>query len=214
MTSTAASLPPTLVSQSTWERLPRHWCARRTSISIRRRWRRSSSPTSRTSSRLGVSLVDHEELVYDKERDVERVFLDFEDPPAGCRGELDSRSSARGSTCTEHKAARKAHGRERAGWSRSAGSAAGVTHEINTSIQFLKDTLSFLSRWHAGDGSVHRPTACDRIPRPLTGPRVTTMNCAREIPACARSHERRPRAAFAEIVRSMKEFFASPTGAR
>ena len=150
--------------------------------------------------KAGVSLIDHEELVYDQERDVERVFLtskiplrDAEGNPIGVVGT--------GVDITEHKAAEK----------RMAASerlesigrlAAGVTHEINTPIQFLKDTLSFLT-----EGMQEMAQYIDqlRATHPAPPESVDYVELRAEIPP-ALDRMRDGLARIADIVRSMKEF--------
>ena len=111
--------------------------------------------------KAGVPLIDFEELVYDKERDVERVFLaskihlrDAEGNPIGIVGT--------GIDITEHKAAE-----ERMAASERLESigrlAAGVAHEINTPIQFSKTHCPF------------SPMACRRW-------LSTSNNCVRPVP--------------------------------
>ena len=151
--------------------------------------------------KAGVPLIDYEELVYDKERDVERVFLaskihlrDAEGKPIGIVGT--------GVDITEHKAAEK----------RMAASerlesigrlAAGVTHEINTPIQFLKDTLSFLT-----DGMQEMAQYIDQLRATHPAPPESEGDydeLRAEIPP-ALDRMREGLARIAEIVRSMKEF--------
>jgi two-component system, NtrC family, sensor kinase len=149
----------------------------------------------------GVPLIDHEELVYDKERDVERVFLtskihlrDADGRPIGIVGT--------GVDITEHKAAEKrtAAGERLESIGRIA---AGVTHEINTPIQFLKDTLSFLS-----DGMQEMTQYIDELRATHSAPpksEVDFEGLRAEIPpALERMADGLSR--IAEIVRSMKEF--------
>jgi two-component system NtrC family sensor kinase len=150
--------------------------------------------------KAGVSLIDHEELVYDKERDAERVFLtskiplrDAEGNPIGIVGT--------GVDITEHKAAEKrmAAGERLESIGRLA---AGVTHEINTPIQFLKDTLSFLT-----DGMQEMAQYIEqlRATHPAPPESVDYIELRAEMPP-ALDRMKDGLARIAEIVRSMKEF--------
>jgi PAS domain S-box-containing protein len=151
--------------------------------------------------KAGVSLIDHEELVYDKERDAERVFLtskiplrDAEGNPIGIVGT--------GVDITEHKAAEKrlAAGERLESIGRLA---AGVTHEINTPIQFLKDTLSFLT-----DGMQEMAQYIEQLrathPAPPESENDYDELRAEMPPALDRMRDGLAR--IADIVRSMKEF--------
>jgi PAS domain S-box-containing protein len=151
--------------------------------------------------KAGVPLIDHEELVYDKERDVERIFLtskihlrDAEGNPIGVVGT--------GIDITEHKAAEKrvAAGERLESIGRLA---AGVAHEINTPIQFLKDTLSFLT-----DGMREMSQYIDQLrathPSPPEAEGDFDELRAEMSPALDRMSDGLAR--IAEIVRSMKEF--------
>ena len=149
----------------------------------------------------GVPLIDHEEVVYDKEHGVERVILtskihlrDVEGKPIGIVGT--------GVDITEHRASEKrmAAGERLESIGRLA---AGVAHEINTPIQFLKDTLSFLT-----DGMQELTQYIDelRATHPaLPESEVDFEDLRAEMPpALERMTEGLAR--IAEIVRAMKEF--------
>jgi PAS domain S-box-containing protein len=149
----------------------------------------------------GLPLLDHEELVYDKQNDVERVVLtskihlrDGEGNPVGIVGT--------GFDITDHKAAQKrlAAGERLESIGRLA---AGVAHEINTPIQFLKDTLSFVR-----EGMEELVQYIDELRATHPSPphsEVDVEDLRTEMPpALERMSEGLAR--IADIVRSMKEF--------
>jgi PAS domain S-box-containing protein len=151
--------------------------------------------------RSGVPLLDHEELVYDQEHDVERVVLtskvhlrDAGGIPIGIVGA--------GVDITEHKETQKrmAAGERLESIGRLA---AGVAHEINTPIQFLKDTLSFMR-----EGMQEMLQYIDELRATHPAPPESEVDIedlrAEMPPAVERMADGLTR--IADIVRSMKEF--------
>ncbi|HEV7606221.1 MAG TPA: ATP-binding protein [Steroidobacteraceae bacterium] len=90
----------------------------------------------------GIPLVDREEIAYDKTRGMDRVILTSKMPLRDAAGNLTGIVGT-GFDITERKAAE-----ERASSSDRLESigrlAAGVAHEINTPIQYLSDSVSFI----------------------------------------------------------------------
>ena len=149
----------------------------------------------------GVPLIDHEELVYDNEHNVELVVLtskihlrDADGIPVGIVGT--------GFDITGLKAAeeRMAAGERLESIGRLA---AGVAHEINTPIQFLKDSLSFI---HEGTQELFQYIDELRAVHPAPPESEVDFEDLRTEmpPALERMAEGLKR--IAEIVLSMKEF--------
>jgi len=149
----------------------------------------------------GVPLLDHEEMVYDKARDLERVVLtskiqlrDGTGKPIGIVGT--------GFDITEHKAAeqRMASSERLESIGRLA---AGVAHEINTPIQFLNDTLSFVRE---GMQALVEYVDARRAPNPASPESDANIaELRKELPpALERMADGIAR--ITEIVRSMKDF--------
>ena len=91
----------------------------------------------------GKPLIDHEELAFDKIRGMDRVILTSKIPLRDINGNLTGIVGT-GFDITDRKALdeRMASGERLESIGRLA---AGVAHEINTPIQFLNDSVSFIS---------------------------------------------------------------------
>ena len=149
----------------------------------------------------GMPLIDQEELGYDKENGRERVILtskvhlrDAEGNPIGIVGT--------GFDITEHKAAeeRMAAGERLESIGRLA---AGVAHEINTPIQYLNDSLSFIRE--GVQELVQYIDALHALHAERPDSDVDVEDLRTEMPpALERMADGVAR--IAEIVRSMKEF--------
>jgi PAS domain S-box-containing protein len=149
----------------------------------------------------GVPLIDHEEIAYDKARGMERVILTSKVPLRDAAGNLTGIVGT-GYDITERKAAeeRMASGERLESIGRLA---AGVAHEINTPIQYLRDSVQFI-----GEGVQELLAYVDQLhasgpTRPAPNDDVEYMR--EELPpALKRVSEGLAR--IAEIVRSMREF--------
>ncbi len=149
----------------------------------------------------GIALIDHEEVSFDATRGENRVILTSKVPLRDAAGNFTGLVGT-GVDITERKAAeeRMAAGAHLESIGRLA---AGVAHEINTPIQYLKDSVSFLREGlqellEAFDGlraSMPDPPAPDE--------NVEELRCEMP-PALERMAEGLNR--IAEIVRFMKEF--------
>jgi two-component system, NtrC family, sensor kinase len=149
----------------------------------------------------GVPLIDHEEIAFDKVRGRERVILTSKVPLRDAAGNLTGIVGT-GYDITDRKAAE-----ERMASSDRLESigrlAAGVAHEINTPIQYLRDSVQFI-----GEGVQELLSYVDQLHS--TGAAQTPPNddveyVREELPsALARVSEGLAR--IAEIVRSMKDF--------
>ena len=149
----------------------------------------------------GVPLIDREEIAFDKTRGKDRVILTSKIPLRDAAGNLTGIVGT-GFDITDRKDAE-----ERMASSDRLESigrlAAGVAHEINTPIQYLSDSVTFI-RDGVGEllayiDELHKATDV----RPATGEDVEYMR--EELPpALARVAEGLSR--ITEIVRSMKDF--------
>jgi two-component system NtrC family sensor kinase len=149
----------------------------------------------------GVPLIDHEEMVYDKAQGVDRVVLtskiqlrDGAGKPIGIVGT--------GFDITEHKAAEQRMASS--GRLESMGRlAAGVAHEINTPIQFLNDSLSFIRE---GMKELAEYIDAQRAPNPTSPESDANIEDLRKEMPPALERMADGLARIAEIVRSMKDF--------
>jgi PAS domain S-box-containing protein len=149
----------------------------------------------------GVPLIDHEELAFDKTRGMDRVILTSKVPLRDAAGNLTG-IVGMGFDITDRKdaEARMASSDRLESIGRLA---AGVAHEINTPIQYLNDSVSFIrdgvAELLAYIDELHKATPA----RPAAGEDVDYMR--EELPpALARVADGLSR--ITEIVRSMKNF--------
>ena len=149
----------------------------------------------------GKPLIDHEEIVYDKIRGSDRVILTSKVPLRDASGNL-SGIVGTGFDITDRKAAeeRMASGERLESIGRLA---AGVAHEINTPIQYLNDSVKFIT-----EGVAELLTYVDGLhahlpQQPEPDDEVEYLR-AELPPALARVTDGLAR--IAEIVRSMKDF--------
>jgi two-component system, NtrC family, sensor kinase len=149
----------------------------------------------------GKPLVDHEEIAFDKVRNADRVILTSKIPLRDANGKLTGIVGT-GYDITDRKAAeeRLASGERLESIGRLA---AGVAHEINTPIQYLNDSVTFIS-----EGVIELLAYVDKLhasmtPQPAADEEVEYLR--EELPpALARVADGLSR--IAEIVRSMKDF--------
>ena len=149
----------------------------------------------------GIPLIDHEELAFDKLSGTNRVILTSKVPLHDAAGNLTGLVGT-GFDITERKAAE-----ERMASSDRLESigrlAAGVAHEINTPIQFLNDSVSFIR-----EGVEELLAYVDQLhaTMPAQHPKDEDVEYLREElpPALTRVADGLSR--IAEIVRSMKHF--------
>jgi len=149
----------------------------------------------------GKPLIDHEELAFDKLSGTNRVILTSKVPLHDAAGNLTGLVGT-GFDITERKAAE-----ERMASSDRLESigrlAAGVAHEINTPIQFLNDSVSFIR-----EGVEELLAYVDQLhaTMPAQHPKDEDVEYLREElpPALTRVADGLSR--IAEIVRSMKHF--------
>ncbi len=155
----------------------------------------------------GVPLIDHEEIAFDKTRGMDRVILTSKVPLRDAAGNLTG-IVGMGLDITDRKDAE-----ERMASSDRLESigrlAAGVAHEINTPIQYLNDSVTFISdgvgELLAYIDELHKATTV----RPSTRDDVDYMR--KELPpALTRVAEGLSR--ITEIVRSMKDFSHADLG--
>ena len=129
----------------------------------------------------GKPLIDHEEIAFDKTRGMNRVILTSKIPLHDADGNLTGVVGT-GFDITDRKAAE-----ERMASSDRLESigrlAAGVAHEINTPIQYLNDSVSFIREGVQELLDVHRRAA--RGDAAAAGGRMKTSN------TCARNCRRR-----------------------
>ena len=149
----------------------------------------------------GKPLVDHEEIVYDKTRGVNRVILTSKVPLHDADGHLTGVVGT-GFDITDRKAAE-----ERMASSDRLESigrlAAGVAHEINTPIQYLSDSVSFIR-----DGVKELLEYIDALHAAMPQPPAPDENVEdlrKEMPP-ALTLVADGLSRIAEIVRSMKDF--------
>jgi two-component system NtrC family sensor kinase len=149
----------------------------------------------------GKPLVDHEEIVYDKTRGVNRVILTSKVPLHDADGHLTGVVGT-GFDITDRKAAE-----ERMASSDRLESigrlAAGVAHEINTPIQYLSDSISFIR-----EGVQELLEYIDALHAAMPQPPVPDENVEdlrKEMPP-ALTLVADGLSRIAEIVRSMKDF--------
>ena len=154
-----------------------------------------------TMMKSGQPLIDHEEIAYDKVRDMDRVIITNKIPLRDVNGVLTGIVGT-GLDITERKAAeqRMASGERLESIGRLA---AGVAHEINTPIQFLNDSVTFIS-----EGVTELLEYVDKLHAAMT-PKAEAdedVEYLREElpPALTRVADGLSR--IAEIVRSMKDF--------
>ncbi|MEO8061189.1 MAG: ATP-binding protein [Pseudomonadota bacterium] len=149
----------------------------------------------------GQPLIDHEEIAFDKIAGMDRVIITNKIPLRDANGNLTGIVGT-GLDITERKAAeqRMASGERLESIGRLA---AGVAHEINTPIQFLNDSVSFIS-----EGVTELLEYIDKLhaamaPKPEADEDVEYLR--EELPpALTRVADGLSR--IAEIVRSMKDF--------
>ncbi len=149
----------------------------------------------------GKPLVDHEEIVYDKTRGMNRVILTSKVPLHDADGNLTGVVGT-GFDITDRKAAE-----ERMASSDRLESigrlAAGVAHEINTPIQYLSDSVSFIR-----EGVKELLEYIDALHAAMPQPPVPDENVEdlrKEMPP-ALTLVADGLSRIAEIVRSMKDF--------
>ena len=149
----------------------------------------------------GQPLVDHEEVAFDKMRGMDRIIITNKIPLRDANGNLTGIVGT-GLDITERKAAeqRMASGERLESIGRLA---AGVAHEINTPIQYLNDSVSFIS-----EGVTELLAYIDKLHAAMA-PKAEAdedIEYLREElpPALTRVSDGLSR--IAEIVRSMKDF--------
>ncbi len=149
----------------------------------------------------GKPLIDHEEIAYDKTRGMNRVILTSKVPLHDAAGNLTGVVGT-GFDITERKAAE-----ERMASSDRLESigrlAAGVAHEINTPIQYLSDSVSFIR-----DGVKELLEYIDALHASMPQPPAPDDNVEdlrKEMPP-ALTLVADGLTRIAEIVRSMKDF--------
>ena len=151
--------------------------------------------------RSGKPLIDHEEIAYDKTRGMDRVILTCKMPLRDAQGNLTGIVGT-GFDITDRKAAEeRLSSMDR---HESIGRlAAGVAHEINTPIQYLNDSVSFVR-----EGVQELLEYIDSLRGSMAQPPEPDENVEelrRDMPpALTRMAEGLSR--IAEIVRSMKDF--------
>jgi two-component system, NtrC family, sensor kinase len=149
----------------------------------------------------GKPLVDHEEIVYDKTRGVNRVILTSKVPLHDADGHLTGVVGT-GFDITDRKAAE-----ERMASSDRLESigrlAAGVAHEINTPIQYLSDSVSFI-REGVKELLEYIDALHAAMPQP-PAPDENVEDLRKEMPP-ALTLVADGLSRIAEIVRSMKDF--------
>ena len=149
----------------------------------------------------GQPLVDHEEVAFDKMRGMDRIIITNKIPLRDANGNLTGIVGT-GLDITERKAAeqRMASGERLESIGRLA---AGVAHEINTPIQYLNDSVSFIS-----EGVTELLAYIDKLHAAMAPKSEADedIEYLREElpPALTRVSDGLSR--IAEIVRSMKDF--------
>jgi PAS domain S-box-containing protein len=154
-----------------------------------------------TMMKSGKPLIDHEEIAFDKIAGMDRVIITNKIPLRDANGNITGIVGT-GLDITERKAAeqRMASGERLESIGRLA---AGVAHEINTPIQYLNDSVSFIS-----EGVTELLEYVDKLhaemsPKPAADEDVEYLR--EELPpALLRVADGLSR--IAEIVRSMKDF--------
>lgn len=149
----------------------------------------------------GVPLINHEEIAFDKTRGMNRVILTSKVPLRDEHGNLTGIVGT-GYDITDRKAAEeRMSSMER---HESIGRlAAGVAHEINTPIQYLKDSVSFVQ-----DGVQELLEYIDALHAAMPQPKEPDENVEelrKEMPPALKLMAD-GLSRIAEIVRSMKEF--------
>ena len=149
----------------------------------------------------GKPLVDHEEIAYDKTRGMNRVILTSKVPLRDADGNLTGIVGT-GFDITDRKAAE-----ERMASSDRLESigrlAAGVAHEINTPIQYLSDSVSFI-REGVKELLEYIDALHAAMPQP-PAPDENVEDLRKEMPP-ALTLVADGLSRIAEIVRSMKDF--------
>jgi two-component system NtrC family sensor kinase len=151
--------------------------------------------------RSGKPLIDHEEIAYDKTRGMDRVILTSKVPLRDADGNLTGIVGT-GFDITERKAAEdRMSSSDRL---ESIGRlAAGVAHEINTPIQYLSDSVSFIR-----DGVKELLEYIDALRAAMPQPPAPDENVEdlrKEMPPALKLVAE-GLGRIAEIVRSMKDF--------
>ena len=149
----------------------------------------------------GKPLIDHEETAFDKTSGMNRVILTSKVPLRDVHGNTTGIVGT-GYDITERKAAeqRMASGERLESIGRLA---AGVAHEINTPIQYLNDSVAFISEGVTELLAYIDKLRADMQPRPAADEDVEYLR--EELPpALTRVADGLSR--IAEIVRSMKDF--------
>lgn len=151
--------------------------------------------------RSGVPLINHEEIAFDKTRGMNRVILTSKVPLRDEHGNLTGVVGT-GYDITDRKAAeeRMASMERHESIGRLA---AGVAHEINTPIQYLKDSVSFVQ-----DGVQELLEYIDALHAAMPEPKDPDENVEelrKEMPPALKLMAD-GLSRIAEIVRSMKDF--------
>jgi PAS domain S-box-containing protein len=149
----------------------------------------------------GVPLINHEEIAFDKTRGMNRVILTSKVPLRDDQGNLTGLIGT-GYDITDRKAAEeRIASMER---HESIGRlAAGVAHEINTPIQYLKDSVCFVQ-----DGVQELLDYIDQLHAAMPQPKEPDENVEelrKEMPPALKLMAD-GLSRIAEIVRSMKDF--------
>jgi PAS domain S-box-containing protein len=149
----------------------------------------------------GKPLIDHEEIAYDKMRDQDRIILTSKVPLWDDNGNLTGIVGT-GFDITDRKAAenRMASSERLESIGRLS---AGVAHEINTPIQYLNDSVSFI-REGVQELLEHIDALRAQIPQPPEPDENVEELRTDMPPALERMADGLQR--IAEIVRSMKDF--------
>jgi PAS domain S-box-containing protein len=149
----------------------------------------------------GIPLIDHEEVAFDKIRGTDRVILTSKVPLRDANGKLTGIVGT-GFDITDRKAAeeRLASGERLESIGRLA---AGVAHEINTPIQYLNDSVTFVR-----EGVTELLAHIDKLHAAMPQPPAADddIEYLREELPPALTRVADGLARIAEIVRSMKDF--------